>query len=70
MKKSRLYYKVPEKYDQKYIYTSGITLIGNELFTLNEIIKHSIPIDIVIPIMISPDNVYLSFGCRFEIKKD
>lgn len=70
MRKPRLYYKVPEKYDQKYIYSSAITLIANEFFTLNEIVKNDIPIDILIPVVISPDKLYKSFGCRFEIDAD
>ena len=67
MRKPILYYKVPEKYDQFYIRQSDITLVGNELFTLNEVIKHGIPISILIPEMISSNNVYFSFGCRFKI---
>jgi len=67
MRKPILYYKVPEKNDQFYVRQSALTLVGNELFTLNEVIKNAIPISILIPEMISPDNVFFSFGCRFKI---
>ena len=66
MKKPRLYYKVPEKQDNKYIIQSDMYLVFNELFTLREVILNGIPIDILIPVLISPDKTYTCFGCRFE----
>ena len=68
MRKKELYYKVPEKYDQFHVAKSAMCLVKDELFTLNEIIKHGIPIDILIPILVSPDNTYIFFECRFEEK--
>lgn len=67
------YYKVPEHFDGKQIYTSKkdyFTLVANELITVKESEKEGIAnfakkhftlVDV------KKNNIYFSFGARFEI---
>lgn len=60
-----LYYKVKKEADNTYLYKSGITLIGSELFTKNEVVRKNIPLSCVYPVEVSQKDVWWSFGCRF-----
>lgn len=59
------YYKVNKKYDG--ISINKLTLICNELFTEKEREKYNIPFRFLEERNISKNNIFWSFGCRFEI---
>lgn len=62
------YYKVNKIGDQVFLYRYKIMLIENELFTDKERIKYNIPLKYLEKKDISKNNIFFSFGCRFEIK--
>lgn len=62
------YYKVNKIGDQVFLYRYKIMLIENELFTDKERIKYNIPLKYLEEKDISKNNIFFSFGCRFEIK--
>lgn len=62
-----IYYKVPAKMDNFYIYASGYTLVKDELLTLKEAQRMKAPIYKLELVEISRQKTYRCFGCRFEM---
>ncbi len=71
------YYRVPEKLDQKQLYTiknghrfpNGYFLIANELLTEAKCRKINAPIEKLEPVEIKKTKTYWCFGARFEDKE-
>ena len=61
------FYKVKRNFDG-WDLDKGLSLIANELFTLNERVKHNIAIEYFDIVNISKFKTYWLFGARFECK--
>ena len=64
-----LYYQVLPKFDnynKKPRIADGCIYIANELYTLKEIEKQNLNKNYMIPVNVSPKNIYWFFGARFQ----
>lgn len=68
-----LYGKIKKSANQHNLYKNGkyqFTLIVNELFTLNEIKRYSIPEKCYEIVNYPKNQSYYCFGCRYNVMQD